>query len=248
MKLRPHFNVRRLSLRLGVCALLLCAAPAAWAQKSLTADSSRHTALEQEVIDEINFARTRPAEYAAYLEGLRPFFKGKEYRPPGRPALMTEEGVAPLEEAIKFLRASKPLPALGVSRGLCSGARLLVDEQGASGSTGHKSADGALCEQRAQRFGSWQGDLGENLTYGPDSARERVLTLLIDDGFANRGHRLRILNPQYKVIGVACGPHQMGAACVINFAGGFTDGPARPAAAGQKPAAAPKLPAGARRF
>lgn len=249
MKTRPRFNVRRLYLQLCVCALLLFAAPAAWGQKSLTADSSRHTALEQEVINEINFARTRPAEYAAYLEGLLPFFKGREYRQPGRPVLLTEEGAAPLEEAIKFLRASKPLPALGVSRGLCAGARLLVDEQGTSGATGHKSADGAFCEQRAQRFGAWQGDIGENLTYGPDSARERVLTLLIDDGFANRGHRLRILNPQYKVIGVACGPHQMGSACVINFAGGFTDGAATsPADAGKKSAPAPKLPAGARRF
>lgn len=242
MKRRPRFNVH-----LCVCALLLFAAPAAWAQKP-PAEASPQTALEQEVINEINLARTRPAEYAAYLEALRPYFKGREYRQPGRAALLTEEGTAPLEEAISFLRASKPLPALGVSRGLCSGARLLVEDQAASGATGHKGADGAFCEQRAQRFGSWQGDLGENLTYGPDSARERVLTLLIDDGFANRGHRLRIFRPDYKVIGVACGRHQMGSVCVINFAGGFTEGAAQPSADGQKNAPAPKLPAGARRF
>jgi len=242
MERRPRFNVC-----LCVCALLLLAAPSALAQKASVPDTSGHTALEQEVINEINFARTRPAEYAAYLEQLRPYFSGKEYRRPGRPGLLTEEGTAPLEEAIKFLRASKPLPALGVSRGLCSGARLLVEDQSATGATGHKGTDGTFCEQRAQRFGSWQGDLGENLTYGADSARERVLTLLIDDGVATRGHRLRILNPSYKVVGVACGLHQMGSMCVINFAGGFNDGPARPAA-GQKGAPAPKLPAGARRF
>lgn len=242
MKLIPRFK-----LPLCVCALLLFAAPAALAQKSPAGDAGAVTALEQEVINEINFARTRPAEYAAYLEALRPYFKGREYQRPGRPALLTEEGAAPLEEAIRFLRASKPLPALGVSRGLCSGARLLVEDQSATGATGHKGKDGAFCEQRAQRFGSWQGDIGENLTYGSDSARERVLTLLIDDGFANRGHRLRILNPDYKVVGVACGLHQMGSVCVMNFAGGFNDGPARPAA-GQKDAPSPKLPAGARRF
>ena len=242
MRHRPRFNVP-----LCFCIVVLFAAPAALAQKPSAPGASGHTALEQEMIDEINFARTRPAEYAAYLEQLRPLFNGKEYRRPGRPALLTEEGAGPLEEAIRFLRGSKPLPARSVSRGLCSGARLLVEDQAATGATGHKGTDGAFCEQRAQRFGSWQGDLGENLTYGADSARERVLTLLIDDGFANRGHRLRILNPNYKVVGVACGLHQMGSVCVINFAGGFTDGPARPAA-GQKTAPAPKLPAGARRF
>jgi hypothetical protein len=56
-------------------------------------------------------------------------------------------------------------------------------------------------------FGTWQGAIGENLTYGNESARERVLTWLIDDGFASRGHRKRLLSSEYKVAGLACGPH-----------------------------------------
>lgn len=221
---------------------------AARAPKVSANSAAAYAALEQDLVAELNLARTRPAEYAAYLEGLRPMFAGKEYRRPGKPALMTEEGTTPLEEAIKILRATRPLVALSVVSGMCSGARELVKEQGTSGSTGHKGADGSYCEQRAERFGAWRAPVGENLTYGDDMARERVLTLLIDDGVANRGHRQRILNPAYKVVGVACGQHSLGSMCVITFAGGFTDKPSGAKAAPARNPAAPPRPAGAKRF
>lgn len=209
--------------------------------------AASYASLEQELIAEINLARTRPAEYAAYLEGLRPMFAGREYRRPGKPALMTEEGNVPLEEVIKFMRAARPLSPLSAAQGMCSGARELVKEQGASGATGHKGADGSFCEQRVERFGAWREPIGENLSYGDDTARERVLTLLIDDGVANRGHRQRILNPAYKVVGVACGDHKLGSMCAITFAGGFTDKPApRAQSTPAQNSAAPS--AGAKRF
>jgi uncharacterized protein YkwD len=206
-------------------------------------------ALEQDVLKEINLARTRPAEYAAYLEQLRPYFSGKEYRRPGLPAIATQEGVQALEEAIAALRASRPMPALTLSQGMCSGARELVKDQAGTDTTGHKGSDGSFCEQRTQRFGTWKEPIGENLSYGDDSARERVLTLLIDDGFANRGHRKRLLDGSFSVAGVACGDHKLGAMCVITLAGGFADGaavtakPAQPAIKTLAP-----IPAGARRF
>ncbi|PYS79745.1 MAG: hypothetical protein DMF70_12490, partial [Acidobacteria bacterium] len=53
---------------------------------------------------------------------------------------------------------------------------------------------------------------------------------LIDDGFASRGHRMRIMSENYRVAGVSCGPHpQFGAMCVLTLAGGFNElQPARP--------------------
>lgn len=223
--------------------------PRAARADSLSANSAASfEALEQEIVAELNLARTRPAEYAAFLEGMRTRFAGKEYRQPGKPALMTEEGATPLEEAIKVMRAARPMPSLTVASGMCSGARELVKEQGTSGATGHKGADGSFCEQRSERFGAWRAPIGENLSYGDDTARERVLTMLIDDGVANRGHRQRILDPTFKVVGVACGQHKLGAICVITFAGGFTDKPAGAQAAPARNPAAPSLPAGAKRF
>ncbi|HEX6183227.1 MAG TPA: CAP domain-containing protein [Pyrinomonadaceae bacterium] len=222
----------------------LTSAPHGTAARQLGASKgAAAAALEQEVLQEINLVRTRPAEYAAYLEQLRPRFVGNEYRYPGRPGLLTAEGVRALEEAIVALRAAKPVPALTLSRGMCSGARELVKEQAGTDITGHKGKDGSFCEQRTQRFGTWAAPIGENLSYGEDPARERVITFLIDDGFANRNHRKRLLDASFKVAGIACGDHKLGAMCVITLAGGFNEGPK---AAG--PAAKSAVPSGARRY
>lgn len=212
------------------------------ASAAVPARPGGYDSLEQDVIREINLARTHPAEYADYLEQMRQYFKGNELRRPGRPALVTQEGVAALDDAIKFLRSVKPTAPLSASTGMCLGARELVKDQGATGATGHKGADGSFCEQRTQRFGSWTGDIGEDLDYSADTARERVLMLLIDDGVANRGHRQRLLSSNYKVVGVACGDHKLGGICVITFAGSFNDRPGS-AQAGKKDDAEGRAPA-----
>ena len=220
--------------------------PRSSARQVTSTKGAAAAALEQEVLKEINLARTRPGEYAAHLEQLRPYFNGKEYRRPGMPGLLTQEGARALDEAISFLRAARPASALSLSQGMCSGARELVKEQAGTDTTGHRGADGGLCEQRAQRFGTWKEPIGENLSYGSDTARERVLTLLIDDGFANRDHRQRLLDASFRVAGVACGDHKLGAMCVITLSGGFTDGAPKatlPAAKTLSP-----VTAGARRF
>ena len=218
------------------------------ARQLTSAKGAAAAALEQDVLKEINLVRTRPAEYAAYLEQLRPYFNGKEYRRPGMPGLVTQEGTQALDEAISFLRAARPAPALSLSQGMCSGARELVKDQMGTDSTGHKGTDGSFCEQRTQRFGTWKEPIGENLTYGTDSARERVLTLLIDDGFATRGHRKRLLDASFRVAGVACGDHKLGAMCVITLAGGFTDGTASKPAQPTGKTTTTTVPAGAKRF
>src|SRR5258707_15116236 len=88
--------------------------------------------------------------------------------------------------------------------------------------------------------------IGENLTYGDESARERLLTWLIDDGFPGRGHRLRLMSSDYKIAGVCCGPHpEFRSMCVITLAGGFVDSPAakmeaRPQTKAATPVSKPK--------
>lgn len=244
---------RRFALFLVLAsAALLLFQPAAQprAQNAIAPNSSAAAAaLEQSVIQELNLARTRPAEYASYLEQMKPFYAGKEFRQPGKPALLTVEGVAALDEAVRFLRAAKPLPPLGISKGMCSGALELVKDQSATGATGHMGTDGSYCEQRVGRFGTYQAPVGENLSYGDDTARDRVLALLIDDGVSNRGHRNRIFSPNFKVVGVACGGHKIGPMCVITLAGGYTDKltTAEPNAT-KKAASTPQLPKGAKRF
>jgi uncharacterized protein YkwD len=183
---------------------------------------------EQELLAEINEVRTHPETYAKYLDGLKPFFKDKEYRRNGQPALLTSEGWAAVEDAISFLRTVKPQKPLNLSRGLSLAAAVHVKDQSVSGATGHKSPNNAYLEARTSAFGIYQGAVGENLSYGVQSARERVLTWLIDDGFASRGHRRRLLSADYAVAGLSCGSHpQYGAMCVLTMAGNFSDLPAK---------------------
>jgi uncharacterized protein YkwD len=222
----PAMKVR-LVLTALCCALALIASFSGKNSTHSQTESSTTTGLsqtEQDLLKEINQARANPGTYASYLENLKPFFTGKEYKPTGRPALMTQEGWAVVDEAIKFLRATKPLAPLTASNGLSLSALAHVKDQSGSGSTGHKGTDNSLIEQRVKPFGTWQGAIGENLAYGNESARERVLTWLIDDGFATRGHRKRLLSSDYKVAGLSCGPHpEFGTMCCLTLAGGFTD-------------------------
>ncbi|HYR75461.1 MAG TPA: CAP domain-containing protein [Pyrinomonadaceae bacterium] len=221
-------KVRLVGLMALCCALALIAsfsgANSSHSQTKKTSTATGLSQAEQDLLTEINQARANPGTYASYLANLQPFFNGKQYQPTGRPALTTQEGWAPVDEAIKFLRAAKPLPPLISSTGLSLSAQSHVKDQSGSGSTGHKGTDNSLIEQRVKPFGNWQGAIGENLTYGNDSARERVLTWLIDDGFASRGHRRRLLSGDYKVAGLSCGPHpEFGTMCCLTLAGGFTD-------------------------
>jgi uncharacterized protein YkwD len=221
-------KVRLVGLTALCCALALVVSfsvgNSTRAQTKKTSTAPVHSQAEQDLLIEINQARANPGTYASYLENLKRFFNGKEYRPTGRPALMTQEGWAVVDEAIKFLRATKPLAPLSESTGLSLSALAHVKEQGGTGSTGHRGTNNTLIEQRVKVFGTWQGAIGENLTYGNDSGRERVLTWLIDDGFATRGHRKRLLSSDYKVAGLSCGPHpEFGMMCCLTLAGGFTD-------------------------
>lgn len=178
---------------------------------------------ERDLLAEINQARANPQLYATYLEKLKPQFSGKQYTPAGKDPLTTEEGWNAVDEAIRFLKALKPLPPLIASNGLSLAAMTHVKDQSNTGNTGHRGANG-LIEERVKPYGQWSGAIGENICYGNDSARERLMTWLIDDGFPSRGHRRRLLGTEFQVAGISCGSHpQYNAMCVLTLAGGFNE-------------------------
>jgi uncharacterized protein YkwD len=188
--------------------------------------------LEQAVVDDINLARTQPHTYVTFLEQLRPHYAGKELRRPGDlspvfgrgAALMTHEGVKAVDEAIAFLRASAPLPPLTLSRGLSLAARDHVADQGPQGGTSHQGSDGSTTGARANRYGRWQGKIGENIAFGIANGRGIVMNLIIDDGVPGRAHRQNLFEAQARFVGVGCGPHKtMQIMCVILLAAGYTE-------------------------
>lgn len=179
---------------------------------------------EQEMLHELNLARTNPQQYAALLEEAKKTLNGNAIRLAGGRTITLKEGAGVVDEAIKFLRAAKPLASLQISKGMSLGAKDHVRDMLASGSTGHKGTDGSLPEQRLSRYGNWQSVVGENIAYFSGSAREAVLGMIIDDGVAGRGHRLNLFNMNHRVAGIAAAPPSAkGATCVVTYAGGFVE-------------------------
>jgi uncharacterized protein YkwD len=179
--------------------------------------------LEQAVVRELNLARTDPQGYAAFLTEMRPYFNGRYLERPGQVILLTQEGVAAVDEAISFLRSTEPLSVLRPSRGLSLAAKMHVqDQQG--GAIGHTGSDGSQPWERMNRYGTWQDEVAENIAYGGNTSRGVVIQLIVDDGVSGRGHRVNIFNPAYRFLGVGCGVHaRLGDLCVMDFAAGYTE-------------------------
>ncbi|MET0270745.1 MAG: CAP domain-containing protein [Sphingomonas sp.] len=175
---------------------------------------------ESAIIHEMNRARADPVGYARELEPLRRSFHGRIVREPGRPVdRITNEGVSALDEAIAWLRRQRPRGPLDTNNRLALAARDHTRSQGPTGVLGHGGHDGSSPLQRIERRGLSPYMVGEVIAYGPETAREVVRELIIDDGVADRGHRDAIFEAEFTRAGAACGPHAAyGAMCVVEFA------------------------------
>ena len=190
----------------------LCMMPARPAAASPTGPGG----LEAQVLAELNFARTHPADYARKLR--KDAYVGGEV---GYSEIGNED-VDALAEAIEFLMQQRPLPPLTPNEALAAAARAHASAQGRTWQVGHVSPGGQTLGQRLQAHGVWAGLAAEDISYGYQDPREVVRQLIVDSGVANRGHRQNIFGAHYQAAGVSCAPHQeWGAMCVIDFAGAF---------------------------
>jgi len=187
-------------------------------------DASFLPPLEKAVIEETNLARRNPGNYRRILEQNRTYYRGNRLEKPGSIPVITKEGVAALDEAVRYLGRKQSSPPLAVSRGMSLGARDLVTEQQASGAVGHAGRNGKGADDRINRYGTWTKSVGENIEYGSNEARAIVMNLIVDDGVPGRGHRTNLMNPEFTVIGVACGNHPIYRhMCVLTFAGAYKE-------------------------
>lgn len=213
-------------MRAWICGLALVVYGGTGAQgREVAGKDASPSTLEREILREMNLARERPAHYADLLEARKQHFDGKLFRRPGEAAaLVTKEGVKAVEEAIGYLRAARPAPPLALSAGMSQASRDHLRDRQKSRKTGHKGRDGSMPWDRVSRYGEWQKRVGENLSFGPETARDIVAAFIIDDGVASRGHRKNLFQPDFRVAGIACGPHpKWRHMCVIDYAGGFVE-------------------------
>lgn len=205
-------------------------APAKTSVSNTSTDTTLNAALkllssrEKELLDEINYARANPGEYLKALEAFRKNFRGKEIHYPEGRILVTNEGVAALDDAIKFLRDIEPLPPLELRSGMVQAAKVHANDLVLSDKNGHRGSDGSQAGERIDRFGRWDESFGENIVYDSRTARYDVMGMIIDDGTANRGHRENLFAEDFRVIGIAMGTRANGTSLgVVTFAGGFSE-------------------------
>jgi uncharacterized protein YkwD len=212
------------SLMLSLCLILLFTATAGLTQSNKAIEVNYLLPLEKTVVNEMNLARTSPKEYLPLLEQFGKYYDGKLLKLPGETPIQTREGKGAVVEAIRFLRSLKPVSPLSPSKGMSLGAKDHIRDLRTSGASQHTGSDGSQTWDRVNRYGTWQKIIGENICFGHNKARDIVVMLIIDDGVPNRGHRKNILNPDFRVVGVACGDHPAyRTICVITFAGGYKE-------------------------
>ena len=139
------------------------------------------TALEPEIISEINRVRTDPQGYARWLEKQQQYYDGIWLNLPGEKAVRTNKGRKALSEAIAFLKTQQPLPPLSIS------------EQTAATATS-KLEDFATANNI------------QYISYGRVTAQGIVMGLVVDDLFPDRRRRNSLLNPDVENTGVVCKP------------------------------------------
>ena len=196
-------------------ARYLLATLSIWSLSPLHAQS----VLERNVLIEINRARADPTAYAAHLRDYRRFYDGNIVAAPGmKVRYLTEEGVAPVDEAVRFLEAQRRRRPLAAADLLRDAAIDHCADQAADGSLGHVGSDGSDPGARVRRRGGGIY-VGEVITYGSSDAADVVRQLIVDDGVADRGHRKLVFAEDIDFAGVSCGPHPVfGTMCVVDVA------------------------------
>ncbi|MDR2073647.1 MAG: CAP domain-containing protein [Spirochaetaceae bacterium] len=184
------------------------------------------TAIEKDVILEMNKVRTNPKKYAElYIQPRLRYYSGRNYSVPGQITIITQEGAAAVNSCITALNRANAVGVLTPERGLSLAAKDHVTDQGRTGHTGHNGSDRSTPETRMKRHGTFGGSwtLGENIAYGETTGRDIVCGFLIDDGVPGRGHRTNIMNRAFTQTGAAIGTHtQYRTSCTITYANGYS--------------------------
>ncbi|MBE9060487.1 CAP domain-containing protein [cf. Phormidesmis sp. LEGE 11477] len=176
--------------------------------------------IEESIVAEHSRVRQNPQSYIPILEDYLASMDAQGNIPGGcghNCTLLTHEGRPAVEEAIDFLRSQSPAGPVSKSSQVASVAKAHATDQ-VHGATGHNGSDGSSFFDRLNSFGIQSSGAGENIAYGPTTARDVIMSLIVDDGVPGRGHRTNIFADDWTVAGAGCGPHAtFRTVCVINY-------------------------------
>ncbi|MDR0579139.1 MAG: CAP domain-containing protein [Campylobacteraceae bacterium] len=180
------------------------------------------TPIEKDVILEMNKVRSNPKKYAdLYIKPMLSYYNSNIYSPPDKIPVKTAEGIKAAKECYDVLSKMSPVQLLMPSKGLWQAAKDHALDQSKTGEVGHDGSDGSTPFDRIKRYGTYL-TAGENIAYKPNTGREIVIGLLIDDGVLSRGHRDNIMHKEYNHAAAAINTHKKyGVMCVIEYAKNF---------------------------
>lgn len=201
---------------MGIQAARFCGA-ALFLAVSLPAQAQ--TSFEDQVLEELNAVRRDPAAYVDSLTRYRGYYRANFIVVPGaQTVFITQEGTAPVDEAITYLRQQARRGQLQSAQPLAVAAADHCATQAADGSVGHAGPDGSNPGERVKRRGGGIY-VSEVITYGAETPADVVRQLIIDDGVPDRSHRALLFAEQLRFAGVSCGAHPTyRMMCVVDFA------------------------------
>ena len=119
-----------------------------------------------------------------------------------------------VKSLIRDLNKTIGLQPLQIEKDLTAVAQGHASKMGKSGRVGHKDFD----DRFKPLMGNPYTHVGENCSYGYMQAIDIVVSLLIDEGISDLGHRKNILSQDFNSVGVAIRPHKnYRVNCVIDF-------------------------------
>lgn len=175
--------------------------------------------IDKDVIIELNKCRTNPSRYAdeALIPFLNKISEDRLFVNSEGLNIKLEEGRSAVQEAITALKSQSPRPMLRPKEYLCLAAADHVNDQGPNSYVGHGGSDGSSPMSRVRRHNPQCRGVGENIDYGNNTGAEIIVSLIVDDGVPDRGHRDNIFH-DYKYVGTAFGSHKAYRyMCVLDF-------------------------------
>lgn len=114
----------------------------------------------------------------------------------------------------KDLNKASGLLPMQVEEDLTAIAQGHALQSGKKGKVGHQDFN----KRFEPLLGNPYNQVGENCSYGYESAMDIVISLLIDEGVKDQGHRHNMLSVDFNSIGVAIRPHRSYRTnCVMDF-------------------------------
>jgi len=143
---------------------------------------------ELSMIDEINLMRGNPS---GYVRIVRDFVASER----ARGGFPINQSI--VEELVRELQASPKLSILKPSECIYKVAIAHANDQRPLGDINHEGRDGSWPWDRIKKGCSDMANGNENLVAGMSTVRGSVITLLIDEGIPNRGHRKTLMNAEW---------------------------------------------------